>query len=136
MKLVKQYYTFIKYIISALLSFFIDLGIFTIISKLLSFIIGDIAIIIGTIIARIISSLVNYLLNKNKVFNHDNGKSIDRSTLIKYYSLVVIQMFVSAFSVWITHKLIHIDVTIIKIIVDGLIFIVNYFVQKKYIFKK
>lgn len=136
MKILKKYYTFVKYIISAVLSFLLDLGLFTLLSRLFCMIIGDLAIIIGTIIARIISSLFNYLLNKNKVFKCNTSGALDKDTLIKYYMLVLIQMLVSAFSVWIIHKVINIDASIIKILVDGIIFIVNYFVQKKYIFKK
>ena len=133
--LIKKYSTFIKYIISAGISFVLDLGLFTIFSKALGLVIGDFAIIVGTVIARIISSLINYLLNKNKVFEHGN-KGMDKSTLFKYYALVVIQMGVSAFAVWIIHEVINIDATIIKMGVDVIIFVVNYFVQKKFIFKK
>lgn len=136
MKTVKHNYTFIKYINSAVLSFLVDLGLFTLLSKLFDIVIGDAAIIIGTIIARIISSLFNYLLNKNKVFDRKGNNSVDKETLIKYYLLVLIQMFVSAFSVWIINKVIDIDASFIKIIVDGIIFVVNYYVQKYYIFKK
>lgn len=135
-KLLEKYKTFIKYIISAGISFGLDLGLFVLFSKLLGLVIGDTAIIVGTILARIISSLINYLLNKNKVFNYDNNKGVDKKTLIKYYILVVIQMLVSAFSVWIIHNVINIEATLIKMLVDVVIFIVNYFVQKKYIFKK
>ena len=44
-------------------------------------------------------------------------------------------MLVSAFSVWIIHDVINIEATLIKVLVDVVIFIVNYFIQKKYIFK-
>ena len=134
--LIKKYMTFIKYIISAGISFVLDLGLFTIFSKLLGIMMGDIAIIVGTVLARIISSLVNYFLNKNKVFEHGKGNAMDKETLIKYYILVVIQMGVSAFAVWIIHDVINIEATFIKIFVDVIIFVVNYFVQKKFIFKK
>lgn len=134
--LIKKYMTFIKYIISAGISFVLDLALFTIFSKLFGIVIGDFAIIVGTVLARIISSLVNYFLNKNKVFEHENNKAMDKDTLIKYYVLVVIQMGVSAFTVWIIHGVINIDATFIKIFVDVIIFVVNYFVQKIFIFKK
>jgi len=136
MKKLNNFNTFLKYIISALMSFIIDIGLFTFTSKLLENIINSYAIIMGTIIARVISSFINYLLNKNKVFEQKNGGILDKSSLFKYYTLVVIQMFVSAFSVWIIHEVINIDATIIKVPVDIVIFIVNYVIQKKFIFKK
>ncbi len=135
-KLIKKYQTFIKYIVSAGISFVLDIGLFTVFSKLLDIIIGDLAIIVGTVIARIISSLVNYFLNKNKVFEHNSKQSMDKETLIKYYVLVLIQMGVSAISVWIIHNVINIDATLIKVFVDIIIFLVNYMVQKNFIFKK
>jgi len=131
----KRIYTFVKYIISSFLSFLIDIGIFTILSKLFNIFIGDIAIIIGTVIARVISSLFNYFVNKNKVFMHNSNSVIERETLIKYYMLVIVQMFISAFLVWIIHQVINTDATFIKVIVDICIFVVNYFIQKKFIFK-
>lgn len=132
----KKYLTFFKYVISSGISCVIDLILFTIFSKLLDFIIGDISIIVGTILARIISSFINYLINKNEVFKHDNKKSIEKNTLFKYYILVIVQMFVSAFAVWFISNFINIDATIIKMFVDIIIFMVNYIIQKKIIFKK
>ncbi|MEG2376691.1 hypothetical protein, partial [Lactococcus sp.] len=48
--------TFIKYIISAGISFALDMILFSIISKILMLHMGDLAILVGTVIARIISS--------------------------------------------------------------------------------
>lgn len=127
---------FFKYIISAVISFLLDIGVFTLLSKLLGVLIGDFAIIIGTIIARIFSSFINYFLNKNKVFDHKRNTKLDKESLIKYYILVVVQMGISAFSVWITHKVTNIDATLIKIVVDSIIFVINYVIQKNFIFKK
>ena len=44
-------------------------------------------------------------------------------------------MGVSALSVFLIHKIIDVAPTYIKIPVDILIFIVNYFIQKHYIFR-
>ena len=92
---IKKYSVFLKYIISAGISFVIDLTLFTLLNILLKNILSDLSIIIATILARIISSFINYLMNRNGVFKK-NTKTIDKTTLIKYYILVVIQMCVSA----------------------------------------
>lgn len=127
--------TFIKYIISAGISFALDMILFSIISKILMLHMGDLAILVGTVIARIISSMVNYLMNKNAVFNTNDKKKIDKESFIKYYILVLVQMCISAGSVLVLYKILKVDQTIIKIPVDIAIFIANYFIQKVFIFK-
>ena len=136
--LIEKYKTFLKYIISAGLSFGIDLALFTVFVALLKPIMGDISIFVATLCARVISSFFNYLINRNAVFKSNNNKEskVDTKTLVKYYILVVIQMCVSSVLVFGFHKITTINETIVKIPVDVIIFIVNYFVQKLYIFKK
>ena len=130
---------FIKYIFSAGLSFFIDLLLFKIFSMVLDiFIVKDISLILATIFARICSSICNYLINKNRVFNNKSSqrKIIEYSTFIKYYILVFIQMIISGLGVTILYNIIKIDEIFIKVFVDIIIFIINYFIQKKFIFNK
>ncbi len=133
LELIKKYKVFLKYIVSAGISFVLDLSLFTVFSILLK---GNKVvnyILIATILARIISSLINYLLNRNSVFKK-NDKVMDANTLIKYYVLVVIQMFVSATLVSLIYDATNIYETVIKIPIEIILFMVNYFVQKKFIF--
>lgn len=127
MKLLKKYEMFLKYISVAIISFLIDISFFK-----LFLIIFNNNIILSTILARIISSFINYLLNRNKVFN---SKEKVFNTIIKYYGLVVIQMLVSAFVVDNLYKLITINPVYIKVPVELFIFICNYLIQKIFIFK-
>ena len=124
----------IKYIFSAGSSFVVDIVLFTVFKLILTntLTIKDTAIIfIATALARILSSIYNYLINSRIVF-----KNKDKKTIIGYFLLVVIQMFASASFVSIFDKLLKINTTIIKVGVDVVIFIVNYIVQKEIIFKK
>lgn len=134
--ILKNQGVFIMYTVSAGISFVLDLTLFTIFARLLNPSIGDSSILLGTVIARIISSFINYLMNRNKVFNKNQSNLCDTKTLIKYYILVAIQLCVSALSVFLIHKVIKIDATLIKIPIDIIIFIINYFVQKYLIFKE
>ena len=124
--MIKKYKMFIKYIIVAIISFGVDITFFNLFLKLIK------SIILATILARIISSLVNYLLNKNKVFDN---KAKHKSTIIKYYLLVIFSMLLSAFTVNGLSHIIKINPTFIKIPVECLIFVFNYIVQKLIIFK-
>ena len=131
--LIKKYSIFIKYIISAGISFAIDLTLFTLFNFLLKGVLSDLSIILATILARIISSFINYLMNRNGVFKK-NTKKIDSTTLTKYYGLVIIQMCVSAALVFILYRVTNINETLIKIPVEIVLFLKNYFVQKHFIF--
>lgn len=125
------YKIFIKYIISSISSFIIDLLLFTLFVKLIPEVriwkITD--IVIATIIARIISSLYNFFVNANIVFKNQTKKS-----MIKYFILVIIQMFVSAFVVSKLFELLKINSTLIKLCVDTIIFVINFIIQREWIF--
>ena len=59
----------------------------------------------------------------------------DKKTIIGYFVLVVIQMIVSASLVSLIDKFISVNTGIIKVVVDIIIFVVNYIIQKEVIFK-
>ena len=115
----------LKYIFSSGTSFLLDLGLFTLFNYFFD------NIVVATIVARVFSSLYNYFMNSRLVF-----KNYSKTSIYKYYLLVVIQMFVSAFLVnSISSLFSNINDTIIKFFVDILIFVVNYFIQREVIFK-
>ena len=118
----------IKYLFSAGSSFILDNVLFNI----FIFFIGPgvISIYICTTLARIISSIYNYFINSRVVF-----KNKDKKTIIGYFILVVVQMIVSATLVSLIDKYISIATGIIKFVVDIVIFVVNYIIQKEVIFK-
>ena len=133
-KIIDKYSTFFKYIFSAGVSYAIDLSLFTILNYCLKDTFGLTSILIATIISRIISSFINYLLNRNIVFKNNTNK-FDIKTFSGYVILVIIQMLVSSISVMFIYKNTYINETIIKLFVDVILFIVNYYVQKNIIFK-
>lgn len=131
MNLIKRNKTFFVYVLSAGSSFFIDLLLFTIFNALFSKFLGYGSIIVATVLARILSSLYNFLINSKYVF-----KKYSKKMLIEYYVLVIIQMMLSSTLVYLINKfLFDTFATIIKFFVDIILFIVNYFIQKLIIFK-
>ncbi len=134
-KIINKFFTFFKYIFSSGICYILDLSVFSILSYLLKNIPSLKYILISTICARIFSSFINFILNKNKVFNQDKTNKNDNINLIlNYYLLVIIQMFVSAISTEIVYKLTNYNLVLIKFIVDCIILVANYIIQKKYIF--
>ena len=132
MKFLNKYKTIITYLVSSLLSFGVDLLAFSI---FLYFIKGKFCedILISSYLARTISSIFNYVVNKKLVFKNTVKKNF--KAFIEYFVLVIINITISGTLVTKIYKYIHYNATIIKALVDGLIFIVNYFLQKHVIFK-
>lgn len=125
-----------RYLFVSGISFIIDIAIFNFLIYSLEMLTRSLSIIISAVLARIISSFINYLLNRNIVFNKNEVNKIDKKSLIQYYLLVIIQLCISFSLTIIIDNIFKINVTIIKIIVDIIIFLVNYLVQKLIIFKK
>lgn len=89
-------------------------------------------VIVATILARIVSSMFNYFMNKHVVFNSKDSGS---RSFFYYYGLVVLVMLSSALLVYVFDVLIPISPVIIKVIVDGTLFFLSFNIQKKVIFK-
>lgn len=146
-------YKFIlAYVLSSAISFVVDISFFAIFLKIFTktSLTGSISIFgkeillvqfFATACARLISSLVNYNINKHKVFDYEGeNKEGKDNTLLKYYALAIPQMFVSAFAVTILVRVLSIPATatflttLIKVCVDTIIFLVNYRVQRVWVF--
>ena len=128
---IKIYATFAKYILSALSSFAVDILLFTLLVSMLRGV-SDYYIYISTAGARIVSSLINFTLNKKHVFKNS---SQDKLQIVKYYILCTVQMIISAASVNFITKYTGINETAVKAIVDTILFFINYVVQREWVFK-
>jgi len=122
------YKLFMKYFVVAFSSFVLDIILFSAILGILDF---NSKILAATILARVVSSIYNYIVNSNLVF-----KDMSISSLVKYYILVVIQMFISGCSVTYLFGLLNIPVVLIKIVVDCLLWVINLVIQREFVFKR
>lgn len=128
-KLFSKYQTIITYILFSSLSFIVDIVSF---SSILFFLKDK--IMISSYLARAISSIFNYIVNKNIVFKNNEKKNV--KSMIMYFLLVIVNITISGTLVKKIYFFIHYNATFIKIVIDSLIFIINYFLQKYVIFKK
>lgn len=90
----------------------------------------------ATITSRVLSSIANYAVNHQVVFNHAGHQ-----TLIKYAFLFVAQMFASGFFTDLLTDLLPVTngpimPTIAKMIVDFILFMISYRIQSNFIFKE
>ena len=123
-------HTYITYITSALISFVIDITLFNIFLMLTTRI--PYAIVFSSFLARFVSSLVNYYLNKYFVFKY---KKVDKKSIFKYFLLVLINITISSLLVEFIYSILRFNATVIKVIIDILIFISNFLIQKFWIFR-
>lgn len=133
-KIYKVMFTeFFKFIFSGLTSSILDLVMFTLIYYLLkNNISSKYIILVSTFGARAISSLYNYLMNRNIVFKSNNS-----NTLVKYYSLCIVQAFLSWFFVDKLFDLLKVSTpTIVKIFVDLVLFMLSYQIQQRFVFRR
>ena len=121
---------------ASLASFVVDIGLFALFVALFKNIAAAAYITIATVLARAISSLVNYALNKKTVFHAKaaSKKEVVRS-LILYYVLVVLNVILSSFLVTLIVRLLAWNETLVKVIVDTVLFVMNYALQRDVIFK-
>ncbi len=120
------YKDLIKFSASSFLSFIIDYLCYILFILIFS------NIIISNILARIISASVNYTLNRNIVFNNKNKIY---KTLSQYILLALAIIILNTLLLNLIVTNLTISPLLAKIIVEIIMFIISYLIQKKYIFK-
>ena len=88
------------------------------------------AILLATAIARVVSATLNFFLNRDAVFNIKKCKG----AAWRYILLCVAVMLVSGICVSALHDLTGIESSVIKIVIDLLLFFINYRIQKSWVF--
>lgn len=132
----KIYAVIIKFMASSFGCSLVDLLLFTLFNLFLPFAEAE-RVLVSTVLARIVSSLLNFLINRSRVFKNDKpfGKS-----MLRYYILCVIQMMVSYAIVFGLSVLLgesrSLWQSFIKIIVDTILFFISFSVQREWVFKK
>lgn len=127
------YLLIFKFLSASIASFVIDLSVFSIIMVVLSSQALEIKIAASTTLARAVSSLVNYSMNRSFVFQSANSIS---SSIKKYYFLAVFQMFLSFGGVYVLTWWLGINSTVLKAFVDFVLFFISFQIQREWVFKK
>ena len=122
------YKVFFKFIFSSVSSWLIDYLMFILLTLLL----GKQGIFLGlcNVLARLISSSYNYLMNKKVVFK--KGKK----TLPKYIALAIFILIMNTILLYIFTNLFKIPTALAKLLVEVLLFFVSFTMQDRYIFKE
>lgn len=124
---IKIYMVIFKYLFSSIASFVIDYALYWLCLGTLG-----LPAVVSYALARLVSSQVNYNLNKHTVFGGRGGKN----SMVKYYALAVVQGAVGAGLVQVLPGVIPLSAAVIKIPVDIVLFMISYVIQRDFVFNK
>ncbi len=128
------YAVFSKFILASVSSFVVDILLYTLflalVGKMTS--IPTQAIVIASVLARILSALFNFAVNKKQVFKSQGNTS---RHLWRYALLCVCQMALSAWGTAQLYALLKINSTLIKLVVDAVLFLLSFRIQRGWVFK-
>lgn len=136
--------SFFKFIFTALLSWLVDYTLFVLLNLLLqkfcpalnvSYQLWALTVVlriaIAKVVARLASGVFNYLMNKKLVFG---DKSSVKKSGLRYLCVFILNLIASVVLISTLSKLTGISENIIAIPVDLFLFLVNYFIQRAWVF--
>lgn len=124
---IRVYLPIIAFSMSSLLCGGLDFALLFVFKKLTG------SLLYSVIIARVISSLCNYLLNKHLVFAKEGKKLI---SLMQYYLLAVIILGCNYLLLSFFNETLRIVLFLSKLLTEAILFLASYTIQHKVIFKK
>lgn len=130
------YRTIFAFVFSSLAAGLLDLFLFYLCISLFGRMAsgGVFHIVAAAAVARAGSSLLNYHLNRHRVF-----RTGGRNSIVKYYALCLLQFAVSTGLVTVfaaVFPLGNLGRTFVKAVVDMLLFLISYQIQREWVFRK
>jgi len=123
----KIYFVLLRYTLASLASVSVDFIVFIAVYPL----IGNVLFSIYT--ARGVSLFVNYGLNHRLVFNDKNHV---KKTFPKYLTLVIVSGYFASLLISFTSVTFTLPIYLAKILSESILYIMNFIIQRKFIFKK
>jgi len=123
----KIYYLLFRFSFSSLFASIVDLAVFAFSFKFIF--IGNVLYSIA--LGRLISSVVNYNVNKKLVFRNNNRIV---STTIKYYILTIAIMLIANFSIKAMVDILGFNVIAAKVVTETILFISSFSIQRDIVF--
>lgn len=137
---------FFRFISASLISFLVDYGMYLLLNNFLKRYVPSLdnefnllfikvvsRIALATVIARVVSGVANYLLNRKIVFN---SKTSTKKTFPRYLCVFFLIMVLSAMLTSSMHLWFGWSEKIAKIPVDIALFFLSYYIQRKWVFIK
>ncbi|MGN1048728.1 MAG: bifunctional glycosyltransferase family 2/GtrA family protein [Eubacteriales bacterium] len=132
---IRIYSLILKFVASSIFCTAVDQIVFYLALKLFGQKMGVAGNYLCVFIARVISSIINFTINKNTVFRK-SGETLP--TLLRYYAISITQMLLSATSVSLLSHLFGNTMpsfkTLLKIIIDTFLFFCSFRFQQNWVF--
>lgn len=132
----KIYGVILKFLCGSVMSSGLDLLMFTVLSVLLrDHMELKTSLLIATVGARVVSSLFNFTFNRRAVFKSDGSV---KGTIARYYVLCICQLMVSYALVYSVTQILELGkiLTIVsKAIIDTVLFLISFQIQRRWVFK-
>ncbi|MDL2237774.1 GtrA family protein [Christensenellaceae bacterium OttesenSCG-928-K19] len=132
----KLYQVFIKFSIAAMIAYVVDIGTFYLFEQVFHAFASEQKILFSTVLSRILCSIATYLLNKGAVFKSEAKTG---GAVVRFIIMSVVQLIASWLLVWGIGSLLggsDVTNTLLKIIIDLVIFMVSFPIQRDWVFKK
>ena len=125
----------ISFIIAGLVAGIADIGLFAFFNEVVMPQNGSLAInlLVATVVARVLSSIINFVFNRFITFG---GKKISSKSILKYYALWFAQLLTSYLLVLLLSTISGGREVLIKFLVDLLLALLSYQIQMKWVFRK
>jgi len=131
---VRIYAVFVKFMLSSFSSCLLDMllfGIFCAVFANANMKTGY--IMMATILARVISSIYNFFINYEIVFSGEKERS---KAAVSYFALAIVIMLLSGSFVTIIHNVLPVFPEVgIKVLVDCMLFLASFYVQREFVYK-
>lgn len=121
------YKNIIKFSFSSLISFVVDFILYSLIILISN------SVLVSNIAARVVSASFNFYINKKYVFKH---KESTAKAALKYFALAACLLAVNTLLLTFIVKYLISNRLIAKIIVEMLLFIISYVVQRLFVFRQ
>jgi putative flippase GtrA len=99
---------------------------------------GFVRILLGTVIARVLSQTLNYAVNRRVVFSAQGGKKGNRpsrrESLPRFLALSAGILSLSIIGVYLLHTYAGVQESIAKLLMDFSLFFLNYYLQHNWVF--
>lgn len=129
----KIYASILKFTGSSFLAFLVDYFMLLILDALLKPVMNEsMALLVGIVVARAVSSVLNFFINKRLVFKDDGNLA---KTAVKFFLLVAVMLVLNYLLVWVLNIWIGVWLWVAQVIVQTTLFFLNYYLQKKLVFQ-
>lgn len=126
------YKVIFKFMCSSFSSIICDYALFILLGIIFDFLPHAFSLLIATVVARLISSFINFSLNRKLVFKNE---AKFKKSIIKYYILVATNILLSYAGIYLLTTSLNFNEVVAKILMDVVLFMFSFKIQVKWVFK-